>query len=104
MSSRVRSCVAERGDSVNKFARRQRSGVEQSVSLGGAGRGDLMSDGGQFLRDTGLNLRWPATVHQTVAARLTCPPNSPGYKLAPACAANSVGVRFPSALWGRTSL
>jgi hypothetical protein len=36
---------------------------------------------------------------------VTCPPDSPGfYAASPASAAYSVGVRFPSALWGRTSL
>ena len=36
--------------------------------------------------------------------KLTCPPDPPGYCASPARAAYSVGVRFPSALWGRTSL
>ena len=35
---------------------------------------------------------------------MTCPPDSPGYAASPAWVAYSVGVRFPSALWGRTSL
>src|SRR5207249_4981030 len=39
-----------------------------------------------------------------VLMHVTCPPDPPGYCASPARAAYSVGVRFPSALWGRTSL
>ena len=35
---------------------------------------------------------------------VTCPPDPPAQRVSRAVVANSVGVRLPSALWGRTSL
>ena len=44
----------------------------------------------------------PETIAMTIT--VTCPPDSPGYAASPAPLAYSAGVRFPSALWGRTVL
>src|SRR5262249_13945731 len=48
----------------------------------------------------------PGTVGWIEAeVEVTCPPSSPDHSAAsPALAVYSAGVRFPSALWGRTSL